>query len=178
MENFISNYEKSDAVTKALIDNLTDGEMSDMVTDIAEKYAKIEETQDEIDMVYDDLRGQYPTLPKSMIMGMTAAATKDMNRSLNTLIRERNVAFSTYNAKKDDIETQIKFSQDNMKNSMDFLGKIYDTTKADEIRQEDFARADKLLADEIARADKKDEQRIKELEQAREDNLKLQVAAL
>jgi len=178
MENFIANYQKSDAVTKALIDNLTDWEMSDMVTDIAEKDARIEETQDEIDMVYDDLRGQFPTLPKSMLMGMASAATKDMNRSLNTLIRERNVAFSTYNAKKDDIETQIKYSQENMKNSMDFLGKIYDTTKMEEVRQEDFVRADKLLSDQIAREDKKDEQRIKELEQTRMDNMKWNVSQL
>lgn len=178
MEEFVDNYNKSNAVIKDLTDSLTDGTLSNMVTDIAEKDARIEEMQDEIDMVYDDYRWQFPTVPKSILMGMTAAATKDMNRSLNTMIRSRNVAFATYTAKKDDINTQIQFAQNNMNNSMDFLWKIYDTTKTEEVRQEDFARADKLLAYEIARADKKDQQRIKELQQARMDNLSIQVAWL
>lgn len=53
---------------------------------------------------------------------------------------------------------------------------MFNITRAEEIREEDFVRADKLLADEILRADKKDQQRIDELKQTRADTMALALA--
>lgn len=92
-----------------------------MAVNIAKLDAEAQEIEDAIEYQYDDMRGQFPNVPKGIMMGMVAAQTKELNRTLNTKIRERAIAVAEYNAKKEDIRTQIEFSQTSMKNTMDFL---------------------------------------------------------
>lgn len=92
-----------------------------MAVDIARLDAEAQEIEDAMEYQYDDMRGQFPNVPKAIMMGMVAAQNKELNRTLNTKIRERAIAVAEYNAKKEDIRTQIEFSQTSMKNTMDFL---------------------------------------------------------
>jgi len=176
MEEWMTRFNEGDAYTKSLMNKLTDWEVSDMAVDIARLDAEAQEIEDAMEYQYDDMRGQFPNVPKAIMMGMVAAQNKELNRTLNTKIRERAIAVAEYNAKKEDIRTQIEFSQTSMKNTMDFLWNMFNITRAEEIREEDFVRADKLLADEILRADKKDQQRIDELKQTRADTMALALA--
>ena len=176
LEDWMTKFNEADAYTKSLMNKLTDWEVSDMAVNIARLDAEKEEIEDAMEYQYDDMRGQFPDVPKAIMMGMVAAQNKELNRSLNTKIRERAVAVAEYNAKKEDIRTQIEFSQTSMKNTMDFLWNMFNITRAEEMRQEDWTRADKLLADEIERADKKDQQRIEELKQTRTDTMALALA--
>lgn len=176
MQKYTESFEQGNAVVKSLYNKLSDGELSDMAVGIAEDDAAIEDMQDEMDKVYEDITATHSTLPRSMRLGMAAAATKDLNRQLTTMIRARNIKFATYNAKRDDIETEIKFAQESMGNTMNYLSNIYQTTRADEIRMEDFARADELLANQIAREDSKETAAIARLKEDQINNAKMALA--
>lgn len=125
--------------------------------ELANKDADIQEMQDDIDKVYDDLRGQFPTLPKTYIMNMAATSTRNLNNQLNTMIRERNVVFSEYQAEKENADAMLKFDMQvvqeeraDRQERISFLTNAFNTAKSDE----DWERSKEFEMQKIEQAQK------------------------
>jgi len=79
-----------------------------------------------------------------MLMGMAAAQTKDMNRRLNTMIRERNITFAEYTAAKEDSRAMMEFDMKvmeedraNRTEQLTYLQNKFNTLKSDEMWQKE-----------------------------------------
>lgn len=150
---------------KYLNDNET---IKNLKVDLTKQDAGIEEMKDDIDKVYDDFRGQFPTLPKTYIMNMAATATRNLNQQLNTMIRERNVTFSEYQAEKENADAALKFDMEvvaeeraDRTERLAYLSNMFNTAKSDE----DWERSKEFELKKLEDARKYgDEQAIKEHE--------------
>ena len=72
-------------------------------------------------------------------MGMASTATRDLNRTLTTKIRERNIIFSEYQANKEEANAMMNFEMQtvaeeraNRTEQLSYLQNKFNTIKTDE----------------------------------------------
>ncbi len=84
-------------------------EIKGLAKQIAQKDWEIWEVEDAIEYQYDDMRGQFPNVPKAIMMGMVAAQTKELNRVLNTKLREKSILVAEHTAAREDAKAMMDF---------------------------------------------------------------------
>jgi hypothetical protein len=149
-------------------DELLNGnqKVKDLSVKLATEDADIQDVQDEVDRVYEDITKTHSTLPRSMRLGMAAAMTKDLNRQLTTMQRQRNITYAEYLAEKDAIKTEFEFEKLAMEEEkqdrterLNYLSTMFQSAKKDE----DWEEQKTFEMEKLADARKyNDEQAIKE----------------
>lgn len=113
--------------------------IKDLSVKLATEDVEIQEMQDEIERVYDDITSKHSWLPRSMRLWMAAAMTKDLNRQLTTMQRQRNVTYAEYLAEKEAVKTEFEFERMALEEEkqdrterMNYLSSMFQSAKKDE----------------------------------------------
>lgn len=151
----------SDSILEDVITsfNTTDQKYSDIVATayeesgigkMAEEVAagddKLQNLNDQKFKIQEDLRTQYPDVPQSMLMGMAARLTYDLDTQISSVTRQNSLAYAKYKDAKDMVDAgigyDIKQQEVATQNKQQMMQFLYGTVKQDEVRDEDYARAE------------------------------------
>jgi type IV secretory pathway VirB9-like protein len=101
------------------------------------------------------MRGQFPNVPKGIMMGMVAAQTKELNRTLNTKLREKAILVAEHKAATDEANAMMQFEMQvvaeeraNRTETINYMKEKYAYLKKDEDweKEKEFQKEQATLA--------------------------------